>query len=206
MPKKILSLVVLVVVVLLGLAAWLRHAQSYQTISVKLDTGVSGKLIRGGGEDPGQVATVANFTDSYSAKLKKDDYTLTLHGGTDYQPKTIPVSLDAMPVNLKVSLDYSTAKLAQLLSSELPAISQALDQKYPTTSTKYSISQGHLFKRGDWFGALMVPLGNSQDTLRVILNKNGGKWTVATKPPDIILNIFTYPDIPKEILQAVNSL
>jgi len=44
------------------------------------------------------------------------------------------------------------------------------------------------------------------DTLRIVLEKKNGAWIVASDPPNIILSTVNYPNIPKAILDAVNSL
>lgn len=99
-------------------------------------------------------------------------------------------------------------ELQDLLVAELPAITLAFNQAFPTASEQYTIDQGRLYEQGQWYGTTLTYKGTDQanrDTLRVILQKKDGRWTVKTNPPQPLLNKQELSDVPVAIIQSLNQ-
>lgn len=91
---------------------------------------------------------------------------------------------------------------------ELPKIEKILVEKYPKIATDYTINKGQLFEDGKWFGTTLTYKGtdiDNRDTLRVLMEKKDGDWILRTTPPQPILSVKEFPDVPKSILQIINK-
>jgi hypothetical protein len=187
--------------------AWHSYSQTYQKVSVTLDPNAGSAdiyLSEGEGHAPSSDKPVISISSSREVKLKRDDYVLVTKPNADYGSQTLFFSLNNGKVSLDVKPNYSQQKLISLLAGEQDAINNSYAAKYQRVGG-YSLQNGQLFKDGAWYGGLVVPLSGG-DTLRIVMQKKDGKWTVVTDPPEIVLSSVVYPDIPKEILQALNSL
>ena len=100
------------------------------------------------------------------------------------------------------------AQLEEKLKLELPTITAVMVAAHPAIDTDYIVSTKHLFDEGQWFGATLTYKGsdvNNRDTLRVLLQKKAGIWVLRTTPPEPLLSIKKYKDVPKSILEAINK-
>jgi len=98
--------------------------------------------------------------------------------------------------------------LAAKLQQELPTITAVITAAYPLISTDYTINNGKLYGDGQWFGTTLTYKGTdtaNRDTLRLLLQKKDGSWVLRTTPPQPILSAKAFPDVPKDILQAINQ-
>lgn len=94
------------------------------------------------------------------------------------------------------------------LDKELETITLVLQSAYPKITTDYTISRGKLYDQGQWYGTTLTYKGTdtfNRDTLRVLMQKKDGIWTLRTTPPELLLSAKKYPDVPKSILQSVNQ-
>ena len=99
-------------------------------------------------------------------------------------------------------------ELDNLLQTEQPTLAEVLTAKFPTAVDLYTINQGQLFDRGQWYGTTLTYRGSDEDnrdTLRVLMQKKDGVWIVRTTPPQLLLSQKSYPDVPKAILQTINQ-
>lgn len=102
----------------------------------------------------------------------------------------------------------TAAQLEQKLTVELPGITTVLTAAYPSIKTDYVIEKGQLFDQGQWFGTTLTYQGtdsDNRDTLRVLMQKKKGVWTIRTKPPRILLAAKDFPDVPRSILKKINQ-
>jgi len=100
------------------------------------------------------------------------------------------------------------SELEAKLKTEQATINTAIIAAYPKIATDYTISQGQLFDQGQWYGTTLTYKGSdamSRDTLRVLLQKKQGVWTVRSTPPEPLLSAIKYPDVPKKVLQTINK-
>lgn len=98
-------------------------------------------------------------------------------------------------------------KLASMLINEQFAIDQVIATNYPQIAELYTVNPGKLYDNGLWYGTTLTYKGTddlSRDTLRVLMQKKNGTWTIRTNPPSIILRAVDYPDAPKSIIQDLN--
>lgn len=99
-------------------------------------------------------------------------------------------------------------QLEQSLTNELPVITGVLTAAYPKITTDYIINKGQLFDDGQWFGVTLSYRGSdtlNRDTLRVLMQKKGGVWVLRTAPPQPLLSAKQLPDVPRDILKAINQ-
>lgn len=109
-------------------------------------------------------------------------------------------SQSSSPTPAKVDLVAS-------LESERPTIHSVLVAGYPKIATDYTISREQLFDKGQWYGALLIYKGadtDNRDTLRVLMEKKDGVWTLRTTPPQMLLSTKQFPDAPRTALQSIN--
>ncbi len=98
--------------------------------------------------------------------------------------------------------------LAARLKKEQSTILGVLTTAYPKIKTDYSINQGQLFGKGEWYGTTLTYKGTdsmNRDTLRVLMQKKHGVWTLRTTPPVPLLSTVEFPDVPKSVLQEINE-
>lgn len=98
--------------------------------------------------------------------------------------------------------------LNKLLLSERSTIMGVLKAKYPNIDTQYVIAEGKLYDKGEWYGTTLTYKAKdtmNRDTLRVLMQKKQGIWTLRTTPPQILLSTVEFPDVPKSILKAINE-
>jgi hypothetical protein len=154
-------------------------------------------------------------------RVQEGSYIVKYNGSSDYEPqeKTIFIS---KPTTLKTpELSLTRNKLNSVLVLETTAIRQAL--KNSVNISSYQVNSEQLFVRGDWYGSLLVPnswykpnmppdmipkpvnIYNTQDTVRLILKKEKGRWILAAKP-SLVFAIEDYPGIPQEVIRQTNKL
>lgn len=207
--KRRLIILGVVLATIIGLSVWWSYEHSFQKLSVILDSQVKSADIfpnEGEGHVPKSNDPIKALSSSQEFKLKKGSYVLVTKTSGSLASQTVYFELQDTKVNLTVSPGYTEQELKSMLVSEQALINQTFNSKYSNAAAGYTVQNGQLFRRGEWFGAVLVPAGATQDTLRFVMQKRDGKWAIATDPPEIILSSPVYPDIPKEILQAVNSL
>lgn len=106
---------------------------------------------------------------------------------------------------------YQKPTMAQLndqLTKDYPTIVQVLTTAYPKIATDYTVNRGRLFDTGQWYGTTLQYHGTdalNRDTLRVLLQKKNGVWKLRTTPPQPLLSAVSLPDVPKDILKAINQ-
>lgn len=125
------------------------------------------------------------------------------------QQVAVTVSPTASPSKSPSPSPKPTAdQLEKLRDTELPTIKTVITTAYPLVATDYIINKGALFDEGQWYGTTLSYHGKdtlNRDTLRVLLQKKDGVWILRTKPPVPLLSTEAFPDVPKDILKAINQ-
>lgn len=209
---RILRWSITLAIPIVGLTLLYFYLRSYQYLTVTVDQSTQALIYKTNAADKA-VSSVPTGSPSKilaateKIKLKKGYYIITSKASNDYKTFSTDIHLSDTPQTITVKPDYNDQRLAALLKAELPLIEAAINAKYPTLSDTYSIDKQKLYKRGEWCGVKLIP-ENKQlyDKRGVILKKARGKWAVITDPPEIVIGTPVYPNIPKEILRAVNSL
>lgn len=127
-------------------------------------------------------------------------------GSLLYGALTAPKQSDS-PEAVQQSTKQTTSSI-DTVNAELPTIKMVLEGAYPKTATDYTMIKPQLYADGEWFGALLQYKGGdvaNRDTLRVLMQKKDGAWTLRTTPPEILLSAKKYTDVPKSVLKAINS-
>lgn len=99
-------------------------------------------------------------------------------------------------------------QLQEKLVGEIQTITTVLSTIYPKITTDYTLGNTKLYGEGQWFGTTLTYKGidaNNRDTLRVLMQKKDGVWIVRTTPPEPLLSAKKYPDVPRDILIAINK-
>ncbi len=123
-------------------------------------------------------------------------------------PQSQPAPTTTTTPQPSVSTKPTASQLKEKLQSELPTILSVMTAAYPKIATDYTVNTGQLFDEGQWFGTTLTYRGSdsdNRDTLRVLLQKKNGVWTLRTTPPRLILSAKEFPDVPKSILQTINK-
>ncbi|MBI5357952.1 hypothetical protein HZB74_03860 [Candidatus Saccharibacteria bacterium] len=103
---------------------------------------------------------------------------------------------------------FSDQKLSSLLEGKELGIHEAVKKNFQHINL-YEIQPGKLYRWGEWYGTTLKYVGNDTfngDVLRVVLKHEQEGWQVKTEIPDITLSKQIFPDIPVDVLRAVNSL
>ena len=135
---------------------------------------------------------------------------LVIGGSLAYGAMTAPSkqTQSSKVETVKQTKPLTKAELEQKLVTELPVVTTALTTAYPLIATTYTIEQGQLFDKGQWFGTTLTYLGtdkDNRDTLRVVMQKKDGNWILLTKPPRPLLSAKDFPNVPVSILKKINQ-
>lgn len=139
-------------------------------------------------------------------RLKKGTYTLSQQG-EHIQSTTSALALQedrTIPLIFRYTEEY----LRQQLIRERSNIHQVMLNHYPQLLTLYTIHHETLYTTGNYYGATLRFKDHTsphRDTLHILLEKKGSEWKLRSMPPQPILSAPAYPDIPKEILRAINQ-
>lgn len=214
--KKIIFLAILAVILLVGLSIVRQYRNSFQKVTVNINNSSSDvqvdlykrAAIEGAPQKTGE--ELRTITGGETFKLKKGMYVL-VPKGEQLDPTPVRLTVDNTPLTLTLDIPYTQAYLQQLQTSELPAIEATILAKYPSINADYTINQGVLYHRGEWYGTTISnkigPKDNRfGDTLRVVLVKKNGQWVLLSTPPEIILNAPYYPEVPVDLLRIINNL
>ena len=175
---------------------------NFQNVS-RVDIYKTKKLDSGKDQDPYKTI----LTSGEEIKIPKGDYTAYYQANKGYESKYQEFSFDDDYI-LDIKPNYSEDKLNEILNQQINNLNRTIESYSSNISSQYTIQKGQLFDNGNWYGTTLVYKGDdyfNNDTLRVVLKKNGNTWVVAGKP-SIYFNKFDYANIPKNILSEVNTL
>lgn len=150
------------------------------------------------------------FATDTTLTLKQGSYVLVADTDQTFAAFQQLIDLRSHPEAIKVPATFSDQKLESLLHQEKASVVQTIVSSYPQANS-YDISDGKLYKQGDWYGTTLTTkdLGDTQfvnpDVFRAILHKETSGWVLITKPPQLILSKLAYPNIPVDVLRAVNA-
>jgi len=140
--------------------------------------------------------------------VKDGDYCAT-PTNTDYDISPICITVKGKNTTLTVDPSFSTSHLNQLLTGDLQGeLKSLIATKYQPIIDQFSIDDGYLYNKGEYYGTTLTVKVSPQDrgdVYRIILKKNGNIWSVIV-PPQLALNKYDYPAIPFNVLTSVNTL
>lgn len=204
MNKKTLLIVVSIITLsVLSVGVFIDRLK-IQTVAFERQTGVSDIYLYLQSDSKEPYRTISSQQNT--TKLKAGTYYYVAVGDNlDLKREQFTVAEDAITV--QVNPEYTEAYLSQMLQNETAAISSAIIKKYAFAATEYEVVSGRLFQKGEWFGAIIkkrVDPRDITDLYRIILKKSDGEWTVVNRP-EIIATTKLFPDVPIDILRAINS-
>lgn len=150
---------------------------------------------------------VAEPAAGQEIRLKKGDY-LVRSSGKNIAQTQQKITIDGRKTSFDIDFSYTSDYLGSLYDDEQLAIYTAMLLEYPKIDSDYSLSHEKLYGMGDWFGATLVyndQQADNRDSLRLLMQKSGDGWQVISKPPTPVLSAPNYPDVPYEILKAINQ-
>lgn len=202
MKKKIIILVI-ALAVLVGLISLATYLLSFKNVSFLLDADVSILTIY----SPDGKQEFNKITSSQVVRLQTGNYSLAPSGDKISTDKTlISITKDT---EININPNYSQAYLLSQLPSAETNILSVLKSKYPTAMNSYSLQNGELFIKGEWYGGLLVnnesSFNNMKDLYRFIANKDESGWQIINYP-ELILTKKAYQNVPIDILNTINKL
>ena len=112
--------------------------------------------------------------------------------------------------SFNIDFDYSKEKLVDLLKTEKTAILSQLSSQYSSVINYFTICEGALYKKGDWYSGIVTEKiqhqADSSDYYRFIMQKKNGEWIVKTTPSVVISKLSDESkDIPQEVITSANN-
>lgn len=200
--KNLILLGLLAIVVLIGIGL-IFYFQSFK--AVKFDIKQDGLTVKV--RSAGGTTEYGTFTATTELHLQAGNYIAALQS-EKYDNSDI--AFEVKNENLTVTVDppLSESYLSQLLTPELPTINKVITDTYPQQMKNFTLKTGRLYKEGEWYGTVLVQKTQSRaddpDIYRIVLKKEDGKWIIKAKPA-LVLSTKEYPEIPFDILSAVNQ-
>jgi len=202
MKKYIIIISSILILTVAGLFIW-NYLSSFRDVIFSIN-------------EPGLSVDIYNKDETKIASLSDTKTTLTLRdGGYYYQVNSDKMdknrqnfSVNKSVLEVIINPDYSSNYLADLLSSQKDEIIKIIKDTYPSIINNYNITNGQLFSKGEWFGAIIerkTPTGDISDPYKVIMNKQDGKWLIIHYP-EIVATKYNFPEVPINILDKINNL
>ena len=222
--KKLVSRLIIILVLLAFVCAALYTPFDYFVLKkvVTLNPTTGTTIVIGTLDSKNNLKKIIKTTSTKkNIRLHNGNYAVKYLGGSDFQTTNTTITVSKSIELTTPELSFVNSKLNQLLNNEKATIEQEALASF--NSAGYQITDEYLYKQGEWCGIRLIPAAwydpsvpadfvprptndnNTQDILKVILNKQNGRWVVAAQP-SVVFWIDNYPSIPQEIIQAVNKL
>lgn len=201
--KKRMYISIGAIIAVLAAVLGASYLLSFHKVSLTLQKEVNGVTIYRSDKQK-----VKHLTADGNILLQAGKYHLVPEGN-DISQDAIDFTVNNSDMIISVDPSYTKKHLSDLLEQEKSAIGAAIALRYPSIITGYSLKQETLYKKGEWFGALLAPIvsdpRDQKDPYRIVLHKKDGTWEVIRRP-EYILTSSKYPDVPSDILRAINKL
>jgi len=216
--KKIIIVAIFCLALIIGGGFWWQYYNSFTEVTIIPNNDTT--ITVGTSTDNQLAIQKPNIKTNQllTKKIKKGNYQV-LYSQPGYQDKIVSVSINKNTTIKSMDLDYTPERLNQILNQDKNIIQTTV---LSTVTTGYSIIKEDIYKKGDWYSAVLMPNSwyrtdlpadyhpkqpnpnNTLYILRVVLHKDNGGWRVAAGP-SIVLSIGDYPSIPQEIIRTVNN-
>lgn len=114
----------------------------------------------------------------------------------------------SQPMRSSTPTPSTTPVVKKTAEQERETALAALATQYPELSKEYTINKGKFYKGNTLYGTTLTYKGSdtmNRDTLRLLMQKKDGIWTLRTNPPEPLLSKQSYSDIPVEVLRDINK-
>lgn len=208
MKKLIILISIAIILIAGGVVAYL-YFNNLQKLTVTFkQPDIAGVIYKVGADshEGSDDQEIQKIEGSQTISLPKGAYYLRPQGKNVLDTE-MPFTLADEPVSIDVDPGFTTDYLAEQLKAEKPKIDAALATKYPQIA-QYTVSEGQLFAKGEWFGANLTQTADAQDEkdiYKVILHKENDQWSVVGKP-EIAFYKDNYSNVPIDVLREINRL
>ncbi|HEX6416323.1 MAG TPA: hypothetical protein VFZ62_02245 [Candidatus Saccharimonadales bacterium] len=213
--KKLVILSIAIILLAAATFAGLAYYNSFHKVTVTLSSDVKAALIYKINPEEGHNHEVhgdelQKLTASGELSLQNGSYFI-IPEGEKVAKDEIAFTVKDEDTSVSVTPGYSKEYLASVLKTEQPAINEAIGEAFPAQMQSHTVEKGTIFKKGEWFGALLVSnnpnldLRSQTDFYRIILNKVDGSWKIVGTP-QLVLTTSEFKDVPDDILREVNKL
>lgn len=203
--KYIYITIIVLTIVIMTMLTWAQIQKNNRTLLVRYIDTVDAKVEL---QKNGEIEKVP-VKNGELLNVKKGVYSLSITG-ENIKKKTLRIdTADQQKTEVTLDISYTDKYLDTLLTQAKPSIDQALKASYPSIETTFSIRSEKLYGDGSWYGARLRYKGSddsSRDTLRLIAKRGSDNtWRLISKPPQIILSYKDHPEVPKNIIDDINS-
>jgi hypothetical protein len=203
---KIISISIVVIVFTVGLFIW-QYIASFHSVDFTITSGLSAKIYKVV-DKVNQEPAISTVSSSSAIQLQNGDF-CAVPASTRYDNTPVCFTVSNKNIAITVQPSYSTNYLTQLLPSQLSAINIVINNKYSAVINGFTLQTGQLFNHGEWYGTTLTQKvenqGDQGDVYRVLLKNINNTWTTVAYP-QIVLSKYSYPNVPYEILDAINRL
>jgi uncharacterized pyridoxamine 5'-phosphate oxidase family protein len=208
-------LVVLSLIIGIAGVAFVIYRRSYQTLIITFNDSHSGVVVDvykyTSDNDTNTVKPAdlvgSNISLNTSLKLRRGGYRIVSKKNTSYRQIDEQINLADSVQSVVIDPAYSVSKLTAQLQNEQQAINKSLMNTFPNLQRLYTVGRQELFNKGEWYGATLDYKGfdyQNNDRLLVVAQKTKGAWVVITQPPEQTISNKKYPQIPRDIVIAMN--
>lgn len=201
--KALIITLIALILLLVGIGTYF-YWQSFKTVTYNfLRDDVSVTVYK---LDDDERLSIDSLKETTERRLQRGKYLIIPNEDT-FSQMGILFEVRDKDMTVDINPEYSESYRRTLRDLALPEIQAALQAKYPEIIANYTMNKGEIFKEGQWYGTLLIEkaLGSDEgDIYRTVLKKEGDDWIVKATPA-LLLAAKDYPDIPKEILSAINS-
>ncbi|HYH36487.1 MAG TPA: hypothetical protein VD706_03240 [Candidatus Saccharimonadales bacterium] len=210
--RRYVPIVILYVVLLvigMGLGAFVHHRRSLVSFKVDIPEGATVKIYADqGGDAPFQYdpsKPLFTLSSDKTIQTKVGTYDFVIENAGDYEQNVTKTIVNSATDEVSINPDLSKAKLDSLLTAESGKIGAALTTKFSDIDRYYTVSKTGLYKHGQWAGVALTPKSNNYDPVRLVLEKSDSGWKVVTDPYIFVLGSL-YKEVPPDVVASTNSL
>jgi hypothetical protein len=204
MNKNRLIFLSVIAVFVISTIAVLTYKDSFYSVELKDPNNVQVSLYK---KDDNKKATITTIASSRAISLQKDTY-CAVPSDSKYVSTPICFNIDGKGASVTIDPDYSSVYLGQILPSEQATINTVITTKYAPIISQYTLLNGQLYGKGQWYGATLTEIVDPQDrgdVYRVLLENINGTWTIIAYP-QLVLSKYSYPQVPFSILDSINQM
>ncbi len=201
--KKLLIISVSIVMMATAVFFGVSYLLSFRTVAFTLDDSVdSVSIYTSNDKEVGQLSSSGDIS------LQEGKYYVIPKGEMVAADK-IAFTVEKGDTTITINPPYTKEYLNELLQDEIAAIQAAVATKYPTLISGFTLKDGTLYGRGEWYGGLLAPKVSDRRDIRspyrVVLHKKEGSWEVVRRP-EYVLSASRYQEVPISILREVNAI
>ena len=199
--RYLLIIIALIIILFAGLG--INYLLSLRKVSFVLENNTESITVYNSDKE-----SIKEFSSNGHILVQKGEYYL-IPSGDNLSSDAINFFVSKEDKTITVNPSFTDEYLDTKLQEEIGVIESAIASKYPSVYEGYTLSQGKLYKQGDWFGGLLKPkvsdIRDERDPYRVVLQKKDDGWHVIRRP-EYVLTSSRYEEVPTDVLRDINSI